>query len=77
MCFFCHTKLLAAAMVQQQIATCPVCRVDGVFVRDLVAESILAELLTECPACNLEVKRGDLSQHQVINCCERYDDCNI
>jgi len=58
-------------MLQERSTTCPVCRIEGECVRNLVAQSALAELLTECPACNLEVKRGELSQHQVKECSEK------
>jgi len=74
MCIFCHTKLLAHAIMDNEQAKCPVCRdrVDNNHLRCLLAQSVLAELVTECPACGEEVKRGELAQHQANKCSERY-----
>ena len=73
MCTFCHTKLLADALLEDIIAVCPVCRedIDDIHVRSLVAESVLAILMTECPVCHQEVKRGQLTEHQAKSCSER------
>ena len=68
---FCHTKLLADAMLEVDIiAMCPVCRedIDDIYVRSLLADSVLAKSMTECPTCSLEVKRDELTEHQVISC---------
>ena len=60
-------------MLQERSTTCPVCRIEGECVRNLVTQSALAKLLKECSACNLEVKREELSQHQVKECSGKVD----
>ena len=72
MCKPCHTKLLADANVTRSTPKCPVCQDCERCTRNLVAESTVAELMTQCSACNQELTRGQLAEHVIGYCSKRY-----
>jgi len=75
MCSSCHAHVLADAMLKDSAAACPSCRIDlarHLCSRNLAVEKAVAELLTHCLACNQELPRHRLIEHQRNQCCERY-----
>ena len=77
MCSSCHEHVLADAMLKDSTASCPSCRVDlnrHSCTRNLAVEKAVAELLTLCSACNQEMARSDLIEHQKKDCVKRYAD---
>lgn len=75
MCSSCHAHVLADAMLKDSTAACPSCRIDlarHLCSRNLAVEKAVAELLTRCLACNQELPRYELTEHQRRHCRERY-----
>lgn len=74
MCASCHTCLLADANLTKRSPKCPVCK-KGMkpehCTRNLVAESAVAELMTQCSACKQESTRGQLAEHAMKHCNKR------
>ena len=74
MCSSCHAHVLADAMLKDSTAACPSCRIDLArhqCSRNLAVEKAVAELLTRCLACNEELPRHELTEHQRRKCFER------
>ena len=75
MCSSCHAHVLADAMLKDSTAACPSCRVDlarQLCSHKLAVEKAVAELLTRCLACDQELPRHEVIEHQRRHCCERY-----
>ena len=75
MCSSCHAHVLADAMLKDSTAACPSCRIDlarQLCSRNLAVEKAVAELLTRCLACDQELPRHEVTEHQRRHCCERY-----
>ena len=74
MCASCHTRLLADANLMKRSPKCPVCKKDMKpehCTRNLVAESAVAELTTQCSACKQQLTRGRLAEHTIKRCSKR------